>query len=138
MRLWAVCLKRVNVTYVTKYLDMRILLVEDNALTRGMIKIMLTKLGYEVIAEAENGSEAITHFTEFKPDVVFLDIILPGRSGIEVLADLRRMDQKARVVIVTAVAREEIDRQLSDKGIHAILRKPFSFGDFTTVMESLA
>ena len=116
----------------------KILLVEDNALTRGMIKVMLAKLGYVDITEAENGSEAIKQFTEFKPDVVFLDIILPGKSGIEVLKDLRRMDQKARVVVITAVEQEEIDRQLSDKGIHAILRKPFSFGDFKTVIESLA
>ena len=117
---------------------MKILLVEDNALTRGMIKTMLAKLGYEDIAEAENGSEAIKHFAEFKPDVVFLDLILPGKSGIVVLEDLRSVVQKARIVVITAVDQKEIDHQLSNKGIHTILRKPFSFGDFKTLMASLA
>ena len=117
---------------------MKILLVEDNALTRGMIKVMLTKLGYNVTAEAENGSEAVEHFAKFKPDVVLLDICLPGKSGIEVLEDLRRVNQKTRVVVITAVDQEEVNRQLSGKGIHAILHKPFSFGDFKTVMKSLA
>ncbi|MDO8804261.1 MAG: response regulator [Elusimicrobiota bacterium] len=113
-------------------------MVEDNALTRGMIKTMLAKLGYEDIAEAENGSEAIDHFSEFKPDVVFLDLILPGKSGMGVLEDLRNVAPKTRVVVITAVDQAEIDRQLSDKGIHTILRKPFSFGDFKTLMASLA
>ena len=116
---------------------MKILLVEDNALTRGMIKTMLAKLGYEDIAEAENGSEAIKHFTKFKPDVVFLDLILPGKSGMGVLEDLRSVDQKARIVVITAVDQKEIGHQLSNKGIHTILRKPFSFGDFKTLIASL-
>lgn len=116
---------------------MKILLVEDNALTRCMIKALLVKLGHEVTAEAENGSEAIKHFTELKPDVVFLDLILPGKSGVEVLEDLRHVDPKTRVVFITAIDQKEIDRRLSGKGVHAILRKPFSFGDFKTLMASL-
>ncbi|PIU19212.1 MAG: hypothetical protein COT18_08575 [Elusimicrobia bacterium CG08_land_8_20_14_0_20_59_10] len=70
--------------------------------------------------------------------MVFLDIILPGKSGMEVLTDLRSLDPKARVVVITAIDQEEINRRLSDKGVHAILHKPFSFDEFKTVMESLA
>ena len=117
---------------------MRILLVEDNALTRCMIKALLVKLGHEVTAEAENGREAVKHFTELRPDVVFLDLILPGKSGMEVLGELRNIAPKTQVVVVTAVDQEEIDRQLSDKGILAVLHKPFSFGDLKTLMKGLA
>lgn len=90
------------------------------------------------MGEAEDGEKAVQYFTRLKPDVVFLDLILPGKSGVEVLADLRRVDPQTRVVVITAVDQVEIDRQLSGKGIHAILRKPFSFGDFKTLMASLA
>ena len=107
-------------------------------MTRHVIKSLLLKLGHEIVGEAEDGEKALRCFTRLKPDVVFLDILLPGRSGIEVLADLRRMDPKTRVVLITAVDQAEIARQLSDKGIHAILRKPFSFGGFKTLMASLA
>ncbi len=117
---------------------MKILLVEDNALTRYTIKSLLDKLGHEVVAEAEDGAGAVKYFREFKPDVVFLDLILPGRSGVEILEDLRAVDPAARVVVITAVEQDEIDRRLADKGVSAILRKPFSFEDFKTLMRDLA
>lgn len=116
----------------------KILLVEDNEQTRHVIKSLLQKLGHEIVGEAEDGDKAVQYFTRLKPDVVFLDLILPGKSGVEVLDDLRRVDQKARVVVITAVDQVEIDRRLSGKNIHAILRKPFSFGDFKTLMTNLS
>lgn len=115
----------------------KILLIEDNEQTRHVIKSLLQKLGHEIVGEAEDGDKAVQYFTSLKPDVVFLDLILPGKSGVEVLEDLRRVDPKTRVVVVTAIDQEEIVRRLSGKGVHAILRKPFSFGDFKTLMASL-
>lgn len=117
---------------------MKVLLVDDNALTRYTIKSLLDKLGHEVVAEAEDGPSAVKYFRELRPDVVFLDLILPGRSGVEVLEDLRAVDPAARVVVVTAVDQDEIDRRLADKGVCAILRKPFSYDDFKTLMKDLA
>jgi two-component system chemotaxis response regulator CheY len=117
---------------------MKVLLVEDNALTRYTIKSLLEKLGHEVVGEAEDGPSAVKFFTELKPDVVFLDLILPGKSGVEILEDLRAIDPDARVVVVTAVEQDEIDRRLADKGVNAILRKPFSFDDFKALMKALA
>lgn len=117
---------------------MKVLLVEDNALTRYTIKSLLERLGHEVVAEAENADEAAKAFREHKPDVVFLDLILPGKSGVEILEDLRAANPSARVVVITAVEQEEIDKRLADKGVTAILRKPFSFEDFKTLMKGLA
>ena len=116
---------------------MKVLLVEDNALTRHTIKALLTKLGHEVVAEAEDGDKALERFAEFKPEVVFLDIILPGKSGLEVLEEILAADPRARVVVITAVDQDEIDQRLRDKGVHAVLRKPFSFDDFKTLMRGL-
>ena len=117
---------------------MKILVVEDNALTRYTIKALLGKLGHEVVAEAETGAQALEYFSAMKPDVVFLDLILPGKSGVEVLEDLRAVDPAVRVVVITAVDQEELDSRLSNKGVKAILRKPFSFDDFKLLMQSLA
>ena len=117
---------------------MKVLLVEDNALTRYTLKSLLDKLGHEVVAEAEDGPSAVKYYQEFKPDVVFLDLILPGKSGVEILEDLRALDPAARVVVVTAVEQAEIDRRLADKGVNAILRKPFSYDDFKALMKGLA
>jgi len=117
---------------------MKILLIEDNAMTRQVIKALLIKLGHEIAGEAEDGAQALRYFTELRPDVVFLDLVLPGRSGLEVLEELRSVAPEARVVVITAVAQEELDRRLFNKGIHSILRKPFSFDDFKTLMQRLA
>lgn len=116
---------------------MKVLLVEDNALTRYTIKSLLLKLGHEVVGEAEDAQSALAAYRELKPDVVFLDLILPGRSGVEVLGDLRAVDPAVRVVVVTAVEQDEIDKRLSDKGVSAILRKPFSYDDFKALMKDL-
>jgi len=117
---------------------MRVLIVEDNALTRHTIKALLNKLGHEVVGEAEESVGAVRCFTELKPDVVFLDLILPGKSGVEIFEDLRRINPKPKIVILTAVEQEEIDRQLSNKGADAIMRKPFSFEEFKNLLKSIS
>jgi len=116
---------------------MRVLIVEDNALMRDTIKSLLCKLGHEVAGEAEDFEGAVRSFAELKPDAVFLDLILPGKSGIEVLAQLRRLDPKAKIVILTAVEQAEIDAKLSGLGASAIMRKPFSFEEFKNLVMSI-
>lgn len=116
---------------------MKVLLVEDNSLTRSTIKALLAKLGHEVVAEAETGDKAVEYFTQFRPEVVFLDIILPGKSGLEALEEILEVDPQACVVVITAVDQDEIDNRLRDKGVRAILRKPFSFDDFKVLMKDL-
>ena len=89
------------------------------------------------MGEAEDGDKAVQFFTMLKPDVVFWTLSCPGKSGVELLKDLRRVAPKTRVVVITTVDQVEIDRRLSGKGVHAILRKPFPFGDFKMLMASL-
>ncbi|MBU2574913.1 MAG: response regulator [Elusimicrobia bacterium] len=117
---------------------MKALIVEDNALTRLTIRALLEKTGHEVAGEAENGAEAVKVAAELRPDVVFLDIILPGKSGLEILSDLRAENPGLKVVIITAVVQKELDKQLSDKGVSAILHKPFSYEEFKEVIKQLA
>ena len=69
---------------------------------------------------------------------MLLDIVLPGKSGVELLEELRKICPGVRVAVITAVEQDEIDRRLADKGVAAILRKPFSFDDFKALMKDLA
>ncbi|MCX5784456.1 MAG: response regulator [Elusimicrobia bacterium] len=117
---------------------MKVLIVEDNVLTRYTIKSLLKRLGHKVVGEAGDFAEAVSCFMESKPDVVFLDLILPGKSGVEILEELRKIDPKPKIVIITAVEQEEIDRQLSGKGADAIMRKPFSFEEFKDLLKAIA
>lgn len=117
---------------------MKVLIVEDNALMRCTIKSMLEELGHEVVGEAEDSVGAVRCFTELKPDMVFLDLILPGKSGLEIFKELRRINPKPKIVILTAVDQKGIDRQLSGTGAAAIMHKPFSFEEFENLLKSLA
>lgn len=117
---------------------MRVLIIDDNALTRYTIKSLLVKMDHEVVGEAENGDDALKAYAEIKPDVVFLDLILPGKSGAEILEDLLKLDPAARVVIITAVEQDELDRKLANRGISGVIRKPFSYEEFKEAVGAIA
>ncbi|MFA6433833.1 MAG: response regulator [Elusimicrobiales bacterium] len=117
---------------------MKVLIVEDNDLTRYTIKSLLLKLGHEVVGEVGDAESAVKAYVSLKPEVVFLDLVLPGKSGVETLKEIREIDPGARVVVITAVEQEEIDRGLSDKGVSAIIRKPFSYEEFKAAVGDLA
>ncbi|MBI4802116.1 MAG: response regulator [Elusimicrobia bacterium] len=106
---------------------MKILIVDDNVMIRGMLRDLLEQMGHEVAGEAEESEGAIRVFTAVRPEVVFLDLIMPGKSGIEVLEELRKIDPGAKIVIVTAVEQERMDKKIFEKGVNAIIRKPFSY-----------
>ena len=116
---------------------MKVLIVDDNALTRTMLKTLLEQMGHEVAGEAEDGDGAVRVFSALRPDVVFLDLILPGKSGMEVLEEIREIDPKAKIVVISAVEQEEMNKKLSNKGASAILRKPFSYDEFKEFLKRI-
>lgn len=117
---------------------MKVLIVDDNVMTRSMIKDLLTEMKHVVVGEAENGDEAIKVFTELKPELVLLDLIMPGKTGMEVLVELKAINPAAKVVMVTAVQQDIISQQLMDKGATAILHKPFLYEELEEVLKKVA
>jgi len=109
---------------------MKVLIVDDNEEIRHLIRIILESKGHTVAGEAGEGTSALKAFKELRPDIVLLDIIMPGKSGIEVLEEIRNIDPEARVVMVTAVEQDRVNRQLMLLGAAGIIYKPFAPGDF--------
>ena len=116
---------------------MKALVVDDNVMVRGMIRDLLDQMGHEVAGEAEEGDAAIRLYAELRPDVVFLDLIMPGKSGLEVLKEIRAIDPKAKIVMVTAVEQERLDAGIFENGVNAIIRKPFTYDDFETTIQRI-
>lgn len=116
---------------------MKVLIVDDNGSTREMVKIILQRTGHEVVGEAGDGDAALKAFSELKPDVVLLDIIMPGKSGLEVLGEMRAQRPEAKIVMLTAVDQDEVNSQLKEKGAAAIIYKPFSYDDFEKAFRKL-
>ena len=117
---------------------MKVLIVDDNDMMREVIGTFLGQLKHEILGEAENGDEAIKSFTALRPDLVLLDMVMPGKSGLEVLEEIRKIDPKAKVVVITAVEQEGIDKKIYEKGATAIIRKPFSCDELEKALKLLA
>jgi two-component system chemotaxis response regulator CheY len=116
---------------------MKVLLVDDNAMTRDMMKDILTEMGHQVVGEAGDGSEAIKVFTETRPELVLLDMIMPVKTGLEALPELKAIDPSAKIIMVTAVQQETINQELLNKGATAILHKPFLYDELETLLKQI-
>lgn len=102
----------------------KILIVDDAEFLRMRISKMLVGDGYEVI-EAENGAIAVEKFKEVKPDVVLMDITMPEMDGLTALKQIRSLDPKARVVMLTALGQESVVLEAIKAGARDFVVKPF-------------
>ncbi len=103
----------------------RVLITDDAAFMREMLREILTEGGYEVVAEAADGNETLDCFREHRPDVVTLDIVMPGKSGLEVLRELIARDSGACVVMCSALGQEALVMEALEAGAKEYIIKPF-------------
>ena len=103
----------------------RVLVVDDAAFMRMMIKDILAKNNFEVIGEACNGQEAVDKYKELHPDVVTLDITMPVVDGIQALKEIKNYDAKARVVMCSAMGQQVLVVEAIQNGAKDFIVKPF-------------
>jgi response regulator NasT len=110
----------------------RILVAEDEAIIRLDLVEMLTEAGYEVVAQATNGVEAIALAKEVKPDLAILDVKMPEMDGITAAASIIDI---APVLMLTAFSQRELVERARDAGAMAYVVKPFSISDLVPAIE---
>ena len=103
----------------------KILVVDDAAFMRMMLKDILTKEGHEIVGEAKDGNEAVTKYKELKPDVVTMDITMPNKDGIEALREIRSYDSNAKVVMCSAMGQQAMVIEAVKNGAKDFVVKPF-------------
>ncbi|SHE68497.1 two-component system, chemotaxis family, response regulator CheY [Desulfofundulus australicus DSM 11792] len=103
----------------------RILVVDDAAFMRMMIKNIVTKSGYEVVGEAENGKQAVEKYAELKPDIVTMDITMPDMDGIEAVKAIKAIDPQASIVMVSAMGQQAMVMDAIQAGARDFIVKPF-------------
>jgi len=103
----------------------RILVVDDASFMRQMIREIVEAEGHEVIGEASDGDEAIQEFQRLQPDIVTMDIVMPRCSGIDAVAQIRRLDAGARVVMCSALGQDRLVEDAMEAGAVAFIVKPF-------------
>ena len=102
-----------------------ILICDDAAFMRMMIKDILTKNGYNVVGEAENGVKAIEAYQEFSPDLVLMDITMPEMDGIDALKGIREKDPNACVIMCSAMGQQAMVIEAIQSGAKDFIVKPF-------------
>ena len=103
----------------------KVLIVDDASFMRISIKNMLTKNGYEVVGEAENGKIGVEKYKELSPDIVTMDITMPEMSGLDALKEIVKSDPAAKVVMVSAMGQEAMVRDAIMSGAKGFIVKPF-------------
>ena len=102
-----------------------ILIVDDAAFMRMMIKDILTKNGYNVVGEAENGAKALEKYNELKPDLVLMDITMPEVDGIKALKNIKAADSNAMVIMCSAMGQQAMVIEAIQAGAKDFIVKPF-------------
>lgn len=104
---------------------MRVLICDDAMFMRMMLKDILSKNGYEVCGEAENGREAIDKYIELRPDLVLLDITMPEMDGLTALKEIKHIDPQAVVVVCSAMGQQNMVIEAIQNGALDFIVKPF-------------
>jgi two-component system chemotaxis response regulator CheY len=102
-----------------------VLIADDAAFMRMMIKNILTEAGYEIAGEAENGAVAVTKYKELKPDLTTMDITMPEMDGLAALKEIRSADPAARVVMCSAMGQQSMVIESIQAGAKDFIVKPF-------------
>lgn len=102
-----------------------VLVVDDAAFMRMMIKDILSKDGYEIAGEAENGRKAVEKYVELKPDLVLMDITMPEVDGLQALKAIKSADSNATVVMCSAMGQQDMVIEAIQAGAKDFIVKPF-------------
>ncbi|MBQ8798215.1 MAG: response regulator [Lachnospiraceae bacterium] len=103
-----------------------ILICDDAAFMRMMIKDILTKNGYDIAGEAENGQVAVDKYSEVKPDLVMMDITMPEKDGIQALKEINAKDPAANVIMCSAMGQQAMVIESIQAGAKDFIVKPFA------------
>ncbi|GIP52246.1 MULTISPECIES: response regulator [Paenibacillus] len=103
----------------------RILIVDDAAFMRMMIRDILTKNGFEVVGEAQDGGQAIEKFKELHPDLITMDITMPEMDGIAALKEIKKLDPNAKVIMCSAMGQQAMVIDAIQAGAKDFIVKPF-------------
>jgi two-component system chemotaxis response regulator CheY len=103
----------------------RVLVVDDAAFMRMMVKDILSKNGYEVVGEAENGAKAVEKWQELKPDLTTMDITMPEMDGISAVKAIKKIDPAAKVIMCSAMGQQAMVVEAIQAGARDFIVKPF-------------
>lgn len=107
----------------------RMMIVDDSEESRFLLKDFLLAHDHDVVAEASDGIEAIEKYYSQKPELIFLDLVIPKLDGLSVLKKIRFQDPTSKIIVITGNDHIEIFQECTSLGVLAFLTKPINFHD---------
>ena len=111
-----------------------VLIADDNLLMRGALALILTEIGARDIVLAADGNETVKLYRERSPDIVFLDIRMPGKDGLAALKEIKTIDASAFVVMVSAYGSIENVKAAIKAGANGFVVKPYNMNRIVAMM----
>ncbi len=117
--------------------DIKVLICDDSILVRKKLGDTLKKLGVTEVAEAKDGIQAVDMYKELKPDVVFMDIVMPGKTGLDALKEIKESDADAKVVMASTIGTQSHLVDAIKAGAFEFLQKPVKEEDVKKVIAKI-
>ncbi len=117
--------------------DIKILIADDSILARKLLKDTLAEIGCANFVEAKNGTESVEKYESESPDVVFLDIVMPGINGVEATRRIMEINPDAFIVMVSSVGTKSFLQDALEAGAKDFLQKPFNAETIQSIVKKL-
>lgn len=117
--------------------NLRVLICDDSVLIRKKLRDTLAKCKCQEIFEAENGNVAVESVKANNPDLIFMDIVMPDKDGIEALKEIMEINPKAKVVMASSVGTSDHLKQALENGAYDFIQKPISLEAITNLIEKV-
>ncbi len=103
----------------------KILIVDDSPIVIFEISVILDELGFIIVGEANNGEAALIKMEELQPDIITLDIVMPGINGVEILKRIKSFDSRIKVIMLSAIGKQQTILDCLRAGADDFIEKPF-------------
>ncbi len=113
----------------------RVLVVDDALFMRDLLQDIFETAGWQVVGTAESGEQAVKEYKGLRPDLVTMDIVMPGSGGIEALKNIMHFDEEARVVVCSALGQKHLILEAITAGARDFIVKPFKSDQVVEIAE---
>ncbi len=118
-------------------MEHKIMVVDDTAFMRMMLKNIITAHGYEVVEEVGNGLEAVEKYGKAKPDLVTMDITMPEMDGITAIKEIKKIDPDAKIIVCSAMGQKSLVIDALEAGAKDFIVKPFESQRVTNALDKV-
>ncbi|MCI9446522.1 MAG: response regulator [Lachnospiraceae bacterium] len=116
--------------------NVKILICDDSILARKQLKDIIVEHGYNDFLEASNGQEAIDLYKEHNPQLVFVDIVMPIKDGVQAIHEIREFDPEANIIVVSSVGTQTQLRNAIMEGARDFVQKPYTNAGIADILKA--